>query len=134
MFALMSGRMIFDGGTRRMRMPTSVMMLTRTSAASAEIHSPSGTKCRKIMMAAMMRTRKKPEPNNDSICNSFRKKQCIHESQKPLPQGEVPSDSEAERVACSFDEHASILTSPVRAGTPNVSCAHPRRVQPYEFI
>ena len=60
--------------------------------------------------------------------------EMVMQPKKPLPQGEVPSDSEAERVACSFDEHASILTSPVRAGTPNVSCAHPRRVQPYEFI
>ena len=43
------------------------------------------------------------------------------------------SGSEAERVACSFDEHASILTSPVRADTPNVSYAHPREVILYEL-
>ena len=58
---------VLAGGTRRMRMPTSVMMLTWTSAARAEIQSPSGTKCRKSMTTATMSTRIKPELINIAI-------------------------------------------------------------------
>src|SRR5690606_201526 len=42
--ALMSGRMIWAGGTRRSRMPMSVTMLTRTPAATDEYNSPTGTR------------------------------------------------------------------------------------------
>src|SRR5699024_2339844 len=47
--ALMSGWMMRLGGTRRSRIATRLVRATRTPAAIAEIHSPTGMKLKRMM-------------------------------------------------------------------------------------
>src|SRR5690606_33880650 len=67
----MSGRMIWAGGTRRSRMPISVTMLTRTPAATAEIHRPIGTKLRIIMRTPAANTKTTVKKKNDNSATLF---------------------------------------------------------------
>ena len=52
----------------------------------------------------------------------------------PLGRGQARSEAQRqERVACASDESVDCWMSPVRAGTCNFSCSHPRGVTAYEF-
>ena len=66
-----AGKIVRDllGGTRRMRMPMSVMMFTGTFAAIAEIQSPMGTKCRNTMTTRTATTKRNANAMTLSIKN-----------------------------------------------------------------